>query len=70
MDADVQSTSLPVLEVVCPECDGVGSFKDADGRTDCWKCRGAGSLPTEEGAKIIRLMQSNLRRLLMDSGVA
>ena len=60
--------SLPVLEVVCPECGGAGSFRGPDGHTDCWNCRGVGTIPTDDGKRIIRLIDRNFRRLLSDSG--
>jgi hypothetical protein len=66
----LDTRALPTLEAVCPECGGAGSFKDPDGQTDCWNFRGVGTIPTEDGKKIIRLIQSNFRRLLIDSGAA
>jgi DnaJ-class molecular chaperone len=73
MSVETQSTSsaLPTLETVCPECEGAGSFKDYEdgGRTDCWQCHGAGTIPTEDGKKILALVENNFRRLFRESGI-
>lgn len=64
MKSTTNDTKLPLLEVTCPECDGAGSFREAGERVDCFECHGSGTLPTEDGAKILRLVQNHLKHLL------
>ena len=53
---------IPNLEDKCQECNGSrGNHDPEHGWIDCYKCNGAGFIPTEAGARIIALIRHNSR---------
>ena len=59
-------SELPILEEECPICKGKkGRFysevEENNGWADCFRCKGAGYVPTEVGARILELVRHNSR---------
>ncbi len=61
----VGADPIPDLEAICPSCKGEGRFSDNPPHdfTDCFKCDGAGYVPTESGKKVLNLMRHNFRTM-------
>lgn len=57
---------VPLLEERCPSCNGRGHYT-GDGEATCLKCGGAGYLPTEDGKRVLALMQHNLPAMLRNA---
>jgi hypothetical protein len=58
----VEFKDLPPLETPCGACDAMGSV--AAGR--CVACNGAGAVPTEFGAAVLRLVRHNFPPMVED----
>ncbi len=49
------------LETQCEWCEGRGVFFEGCEKMDCHRCHGCGFVPTEMGARILRLIRHNTR---------
>lgn len=59
---------LPELEVRCERCGGEGGVSYSGGRVDtCYRCHGAGHIPTDFGERVLALMQHHFRPMLTDA---
>ena len=59
------SSLLPVLETVCPECNGDGGCEGYEaGWITCYKCGGAGHVPTPFGERVLELVFHNSKRIV------
>ena len=58
---------LPELETSCPVCGGAGGETERREWTDCYRCNGAGYLPTEAGKRVLALLKHNFRPLLKET---
>ena len=57
--------STDVLEEICTACQGQGGRNNPEtGWSDCYKCEGAGFIPTVLGERILNLMRHNSRALV------
>jgi DnaJ-class molecular chaperone len=56
-----QLESLPALETVCERCGGKGGREEVREWHDCYRCNGAGHVPTEFGELVLALIRHNLR---------
>jgi DnaJ-class molecular chaperone len=57
---------IPALESVCQRCGGSGGHANdysPCGWDDCPLCDGAGSVPTDDGRKILELIERNFRQM-------
>lgn len=55
---------IPILETVCPRCNGEKGYGDIEadnGWADCPTCNGTGYRPTQIGARILELVRHNSR---------
>lgn len=53
---------FPILEIVCDKCNGDGGEYFHDGESSyCYKCNGAGYVPTKAGEDILALVLHNLK---------
>jgi hypothetical protein len=55
---------LGELETRCDSCDGMGGYEELGRWCRCCWCDGAGSVPTELGRRILKLVGGNLRWIL------
>jgi DnaJ-class molecular chaperone len=70
MDDRAEEIQLPVLETRCPDCEGRGGEEERGRWYPCRDCDGAGSLLTEAGKKVFKVMSNRfdflLRRAIED----
>jgi len=63
MATELNGSTPPELEVLCPKCKGTGGETYQDGRDWCYDCNGAGYIPTAFGRAVLDLIRRNFHHL-------